>query len=177
MAGRAYCGRRLRCEWNDLADRNLSRSQLNFWPYALARLLPADPNPLQASGLHPALPACARRPAPIKHGRHMQVACPTRRPKLAVDDRGNDAQRRRIRLDDRCGFGGLDRSRGEIFESWRVVQAIGVCASSVLSRAIARDLFSGNELGRVLSFVMVAMASIRQTNARAKNPARPIGTA
>lgn len=41
----------------------------------------------------------------------------------------------------------------------RVVQAIGVCASSVLSRAIARDLFSGAELGRVLSFVMVAMAA------------------
>jgi MFS transporter, DHA1 family, multidrug resistance protein len=59
----------------------------------------------------------------------------------------------------------------------RVVQAIGVCASSVLSRAIARDLFSGNELGRVLSFIMVAMTSIRQTNARAKNPARPIETA
>jgi MFS transporter, DHA1 family, multidrug resistance protein len=41
----------------------------------------------------------------------------------------------------------------------RVVQAIGVCASSVLSRAIARDLYSGNELGRVLSFIMVAMAA------------------
>jgi DHA1 family bicyclomycin/chloramphenicol resistance-like MFS transporter len=41
----------------------------------------------------------------------------------------------------------------------RVVQAIGVCASSVLSRAIARDLFSGAELARVLSFVMVAMAA------------------
>lgn len=41
----------------------------------------------------------------------------------------------------------------------RVIQAIGVCASSVLSRAIARDLFSGAELARVLSFVMVAMAA------------------
>jgi MFS transporter, DHA1 family, multidrug resistance protein len=41
----------------------------------------------------------------------------------------------------------------------RIIQAIGVCASSVLSRAIARDLFSGNELGRVLSFIMVAMAA------------------
>src|SRR3954454_641989 len=78
------------------------------------------PNPLQASGLHPALPACARRPAPIKHGRHMQFACPSRRPKLAVDDGGNDAQQRRIRLDDRCGFGGLDRPRGGIFESWLI---------------------------------------------------------
>jgi MFS transporter, DHA1 family, multidrug resistance protein len=41
----------------------------------------------------------------------------------------------------------------------RIIQAAGVCASSVLSRAIARDLFSGNELGRVLSFIMVAMAA------------------
>lgn len=41
----------------------------------------------------------------------------------------------------------------------RVIQAIGVCASSVLSRAIARDLFSGNALARVLSFIMVAMAA------------------
>jgi DHA1 family bicyclomycin/chloramphenicol resistance-like MFS transporter len=41
----------------------------------------------------------------------------------------------------------------------RVIQAVGVCASSVLARAIARDLFSGNELGRVLSFIMVAMAA------------------
>jgi len=41
----------------------------------------------------------------------------------------------------------------------RVIQAIGVCAASVLSRAIARDLFSGGELARVLSFIMVAMAA------------------
>lgn len=41
----------------------------------------------------------------------------------------------------------------------RVVQAVDVCASSVLSRAIVRDLFSGAELARVCSFVMVAMAS------------------
>lgn len=41
----------------------------------------------------------------------------------------------------------------------RVIQAVGVCASSVLSRAIARDLFSGNELARVLSIIMVAMAA------------------
>lgn len=46
-----------------------------------------------------------------------------------------------------------------ILVAGRVVQAIGVCASSVLSRAIARDLFSGAELARVLSFVMVAMAA------------------
>jgi MFS transporter, DHA1 family, multidrug resistance protein len=41
----------------------------------------------------------------------------------------------------------------------RVIQAIGVSAASVLSRAIARDLFSGNELGRVLSIITVAMAA------------------
>lgn len=41
----------------------------------------------------------------------------------------------------------------------RVVQAIGVSAASVLSRAIARDMFSGNELGRVLSIITVAMAA------------------
>jgi len=41
----------------------------------------------------------------------------------------------------------------------RVIQALGVSASSVLSRAIARDLFSGNELARALSFIMVAMAA------------------
>src|SRR3954452_14375342 len=41
----------------------------------------------------------------------------------------------------------------------RIIQAVGVCASSVLSRAIARDLFSGNELARALSFIMVAMAA------------------
>ena len=41
----------------------------------------------------------------------------------------------------------------------RVIQAIGVSAASVLSRAIARDLFSGNELGRVLYIITVAMAA------------------
>ncbi|MDC0714538.1 multidrug effflux MFS transporter [Stigmatella sp. ncwal1] len=41
----------------------------------------------------------------------------------------------------------------------RVVQALGVCAASVLSRAIARDLFEGAALGRVLAFTMVAMAA------------------
>ena len=41
----------------------------------------------------------------------------------------------------------------------RVIQAIGVSAASVLSRAIARDLFSANELGRVLSIITVAMAA------------------
>lgn len=41
----------------------------------------------------------------------------------------------------------------------RTIQAAGVCATAVLSRAIARDLYSGNELARVLSFIMVAMAA------------------
>ena len=41
----------------------------------------------------------------------------------------------------------------------RVVQAAGACATSVLSRAIARDLFEGAKLARVLTFVMVAMAA------------------
>lgn len=41
----------------------------------------------------------------------------------------------------------------------RVVQALGVCAASVLSRAIARDLFEGEALSRTLALTMVAMAA------------------
>ncbi len=41
----------------------------------------------------------------------------------------------------------------------RIVQALGVCATSVLSRAIARDLFEGAALARALSLIMVAMAA------------------
>lgn len=41
----------------------------------------------------------------------------------------------------------------------RVVQALGVCATSVLSRAIARDLFEGHALARTLSLIMVATAA------------------
>jgi len=41
----------------------------------------------------------------------------------------------------------------------RIVQALGVCATSVLSRAIARDLFDGTALARALSLIMVAMAA------------------
>lgn len=41
----------------------------------------------------------------------------------------------------------------------RIVQALGVCATSVLSRAIARDLFDGQALARALSLIMVAMAA------------------
>ena len=41
----------------------------------------------------------------------------------------------------------------------RVIQAAGACSTSVLSRAIARDLFSGAALGRAMALVMVAMAA------------------
>jgi DHA1 family bicyclomycin/chloramphenicol resistance-like MFS transporter len=41
----------------------------------------------------------------------------------------------------------------------RIMQALGVCATSVLSRAIARDLFEGEALARTLSLIMVAMAA------------------
>jgi len=40
--------------------RNLSRNRLNAGQYALANF-PPHPIPFQASRLHPALPACARR--------------------------------------------------------------------------------------------------------------------
>lgn len=41
----------------------------------------------------------------------------------------------------------------------RVIQAAGACATSVLSRAIARDMFSGPALARVMALVMIAMAA------------------
>ena len=41
----------------------------------------------------------------------------------------------------------------------RIIQALGVCAASVLSRAIARDLFDGEVLARALALIMVAMAA------------------
>lgn len=41
----------------------------------------------------------------------------------------------------------------------RAVQALGACAASVLARAIARDLYHGAALTRVLSLVMIAMAA------------------
>ena len=46
-----------------------------------------------------------------------------------------------------------------ILVAGRVVQALGVCAASVLSRAIARDLFEGHDLARVLSFTTIATAA------------------
>lgn len=41
----------------------------------------------------------------------------------------------------------------------RVVQAIGACATAVLARAIARDLYTGPALTRALALVMIAMAA------------------
>ena len=41
----------------------------------------------------------------------------------------------------------------------RTIQALGACAASVLSRAIARDILSGEELTRALAFIMVAMSA------------------
>jgi MFS transporter, DHA1 family, multidrug resistance protein len=41
----------------------------------------------------------------------------------------------------------------------RIVQAAGACATSVLSRAIARDLFSGSALARAMALIMIAMAA------------------
>lgn len=41
----------------------------------------------------------------------------------------------------------------------RAIQALGACCASVLSRAIARDLFQGPPLTRALSLVMIAMAA------------------
>src|SRR3981189_2426826 len=40
----------------------------------------------------------------------------------------------------------------------RVIQAAGACSTSVLSRAIARDLFSGERLARAMALIMIAMA-------------------
>ena len=47
----------------------------------------------------------------------------------------------------------------EILVVGRVIQAMGVCATSVLARAIARDLFDGDMLAKALSMIMVAMAA------------------
>src|SRR3954462_11665049 len=41
----------------------------------------------------------------------------------------------------------------------RVVQAVGACATLVLSRAIARDLFTGAALARAMALIMIAMAA------------------
>ncbi|MGY2906149.1 multidrug effflux MFS transporter [Bradyrhizobium sp. URHC0002] len=41
----------------------------------------------------------------------------------------------------------------------RMIQAAGACATSVLSRAIARDMFSGPALARAMALIMIAMAA------------------
>src|SRR3954468_1303719 len=41
----------------------------------------------------------------------------------------------------------------------RVIQAAGACATSVLSRPIARDMFSGAPLARAMALIMIAMAA------------------
>jgi len=41
----------------------------------------------------------------------------------------------------------------------RIIQAAGACATSVLSRAIARDMFSGAGLARAMALIMIAMAA------------------
>src|SRR5437764_319974 len=41
----------------------------------------------------------------------------------------------------------------------RVIQALGACAASVLSRAIARDLFEGEALTRALALTMIVLAA------------------
>ncbi len=41
---------------------------------------------------------------------------------------------------------------------WRVVQAMGACASVVLARAMVRDLYSGNRAAQVMSTLMMVMA-------------------
>lgn len=41
----------------------------------------------------------------------------------------------------------------------RTIQALGACAASVLSRAVARDLLSGEDLTKALAFIMVAMSA------------------
>jgi DHA1 family bicyclomycin/chloramphenicol resistance-like MFS transporter len=43
--------------------------------------------------------------------------------------------------------------------SGRVIQALGACATAVLARAVARDLYSGPALTRALALVMIAMAA------------------
>jgi DHA1 family bicyclomycin/chloramphenicol resistance-like MFS transporter len=43
---------------------------------------------------------------------------------------------------------------------WRIVQAIGACASVVLARAMVRDLFEGHRAARMLSTLMSIMAVV-----------------
>ncbi len=54
-----------------------------------------------------------------------------------------------------CAFAGTL----ETMIAGRVIQALGACATSVLSRAIARDLFDGEALARALALTMMAMTA------------------
>lgn len=47
----------------------------------------------------------------------------------------------------------------EVLIAGRVIQALGAAAAFVLARAIARDLFDGEALGRALALIMIAMAA------------------
>lgn len=42
--------------------------------------------------------------------------------------------------------------------SWRVIQAIGACASVVLSRAMVRDLYQGDKVAQMMSILLMVMA-------------------
>lgn len=55
-------------------------------------------------------------------------------------------------------IGGLANSL-ETLIAGRIIQALGVCAAAVLARSIARDLFEGETLARVLSLTMIATAA------------------
>ncbi len=51
----------------------------------------------------------------------------------------------------------LSTNAGEII-AWRVVQAIGACASVVLARAMVRDLYAGARAAQMMSTLMTVMA-------------------
>ncbi len=53
-----------------------------------------------------------------------------------------------------CGLAG---SAGAMI-AWRVVQALGACASVVLGRAMVRDLYAGDRAAQVMSTLMMVMA-------------------
>lgn len=51
----------------------------------------------------------------------------------------------------------LSQSVAAVFV-WRLVQAVGACAGVVLSRAMVRDIYHGNQAARVLSTALTVMA-------------------
>ena len=58
----------------------------------------------------------------------------------------------------------------ELLIAGRIVQALRVCAASVLSRAIARDMFEGQDLARALSFTTVATAAASESRRCSERP-------